>query len=649
MNRSRMALWVFSGSFVTFCLLVGFVPPAKAEPSWARKYNANCTLCHTIYPRLNRTGYLFKRLGYRFPSELVKEMNRNQPPNVSKEIPVAAPSQELIYVPANWSESAAAGKALIEKFNCATCHQIVGTGGRIGPSLDGVGGRRSREFIRDHISDPVQHASQYSAEFQRGGELMPKVPASPQEVDQMAAYLLTLSYRSAATPVPHPASTGIPEMNPAYVPAEMTPSAAEGKKLYTDAGCLSCHSISGSGGDVGPAMDGVGTRRSPMWLVRHITNPEKHIATQPEVHETKTSMMPPTELTPIEIAKIVDYLLTLPSTTQQKRASIPRNKLQDYFGIAYLPAVEMERSADGSNNTFVSRELNVYIAGTLGPNFSLFVQPLPATDAPGFLNHFEMMEGLFNYGGKDNFVQVRYGQILNLLNAGFAGTDRTITKTIPLIFESANGFNPAELGRGVSVEFTTKGLTTFKVFGNYQTTPELEATEAGTPEPERSRTYGFVFEKVISSKGLSGIQFQFAGGYTPVSLEGQALPNLRFQRYSVFGNKTFLNKRNVERLNLIGGVSFLRDNYLLDSPEPTHSRGYGFFFETNWIPVRRLGVVTRFDQLRSTTLFADNTIRAETASVIYDFTKYTRMLFEYQHRERSSPTNLYRIGWELNF
>jgi len=42
----------------------------EAHPGWARRYNAKCTLCHTTYPRLNRTGYDFKRLGYRLPKEV---------------------------------------------------------------------------------------------------------------------------------------------------------------------------------------------------------------------------------------------------------------------------------------------------------------------------------------------------------------------------------------------------------------------------------------------------------------------------------------------------------------------------------------------------------------------------------------------------
>jgi len=642
-------------AFVTLgvVLLLGQGQKVNAEPSWARKYRSDCTLCHTIYPRLNRTGYEFKRLGYRFPAEVEARKGRARP-SLALQASHEPVAQESDYKPAGWSEEASAGKALVQKFSCATCHQIGEAGGRIGPSLDGVGGRRSREFIQAHIFDPEQHAQQYAPEFRLGGELMPKVSASPEEIQQITAYLLTLPYKPLAGGTPHPPSGGGAMMNPAYIPASMTPAAEDGRKLYFSSGCAACHSIGGQGGSVGPALDGVGARRSPAWLMRHITNSEKHIEAQPQAHETTTSMMPPTELPPVAIASIVDFLLTLAPSNQQEESPIPRNRLQDYFGVAYLPAVEMERSPDESSNTFVSRELNVYLAGTAGPNFSFFVQPLPAVEGEGFIKHFEMIQGSFNYARAKNiyFLQVRYGQMFNFLNAGFAGTDRTIGETIPLIFEPANSFNPAELGRGVSFEYTTKGLATFKAFGVYQTPPdelEVPPSEEEAPEAQWSRTYGFAVNKVIGKTGLSGVQFQYAGGYTPIVLSDQYLPALRFQRYFFFANKTFQDKRNVERLNLIAGVAVLRDNRILAVEQPQSSHGYGYFLEANWIPVRHLGLVARFDQLRPTTLLSNNTLRAETATIVYDFTKYTRMMFEYQHRERLLPTNFYRIGWQLNF
>lgn len=636
-------------------LFIGLARRGQSEPSWARKYNSDCTLCHTIYPRLNRTGYIFRRLGYRFPAEVEKKKQPATVAHASLEAShPAVAEQETRYVPAPWSDTAAAGKSVVAKYSCATCHQIDGQGGRIGPSLDGVGSRRSKEFLLAHIQNPSQHAAQYEAEIRLGGELMPKVPATQSEVMEMVSFLLTLSSRPPAGGTPHPASSGQPMMNPAYLPAEKTAASEEGGKLYVSAGCSSCHIVAKEGSNVGPALDGIGARRTPVWLMRHITNPEKHIETQPQAHDIKTTMMPATELSPVEIAKIVDYLLTLPPTQQQEAASIPKNKLQDYFGVAYLPAVEMERSADESNNSFKRRELNLYAAGTLGNNFSFFVQPTPAVEGQGFFQHFEMIQGLWNSGGTQNFVQVRYGQIFNILNAGFGGMDRTITDSSPLLFQSSNGFNPRELGRGVSVEYTMKGLTTLKAFAVYQSPPEFDTesdSSSGeeTPEARRSRTYGFTFEKVIGSKGLSGVQFQYVGGYTPVAVGQQLLPALHFQRYSFFANKAFQDKRNVERVNIIGGFMALRDNRLPDFDEPKRSRGYGFFIETNWIPVRRLGFVTRFDQLRASTLLTGNIIRSETAAVIYDFTKYTRMMFEFRHAERSLPTNLYRIGWQLNF
>ncbi len=43
--------------------------PARAIPAFARKFGVKCYTCHTIPPALNKTGYMFKRLGYRLPPD----------------------------------------------------------------------------------------------------------------------------------------------------------------------------------------------------------------------------------------------------------------------------------------------------------------------------------------------------------------------------------------------------------------------------------------------------------------------------------------------------------------------------------------------------------------------------------------------------
>lgn len=50
---------------------VATVPlPARAMPNFARKYNAQCNMCHTAVPKLNRVGYEFRAAGFRLPASL---------------------------------------------------------------------------------------------------------------------------------------------------------------------------------------------------------------------------------------------------------------------------------------------------------------------------------------------------------------------------------------------------------------------------------------------------------------------------------------------------------------------------------------------------------------------------------------------------
>lgn len=58
----------------TFALM--FPQRSEAIPAFARKYGVKCYTCHLIPPVLNKTGYMFKRLGYRMPPD---EMDGTKP------------------------------------------------------------------------------------------------------------------------------------------------------------------------------------------------------------------------------------------------------------------------------------------------------------------------------------------------------------------------------------------------------------------------------------------------------------------------------------------------------------------------------------------------------------------------------------------
>lgn len=60
---------------LTLLLLLVATPwPAWGLPAWARRYNMNCSGCHTpAVPRLNAVGIAFKWAGYRMPDEIGQE------------------------------------------------------------------------------------------------------------------------------------------------------------------------------------------------------------------------------------------------------------------------------------------------------------------------------------------------------------------------------------------------------------------------------------------------------------------------------------------------------------------------------------------------------------------------------------------------
>src|SRR3990167_2968289 len=57
-------------------VLLATVRESNAIPAWARKYNADCAMCHyPVVPRLNSFGQQFRRAGYRTPDEFGKDQD----------------------------------------------------------------------------------------------------------------------------------------------------------------------------------------------------------------------------------------------------------------------------------------------------------------------------------------------------------------------------------------------------------------------------------------------------------------------------------------------------------------------------------------------------------------------------------------------
>ena len=92
----------------------------------------------------------------------------------------------------------------------------------------------------------------------------------------------TLTLREAVVPTPAP---GLPEISVDAVVA-LTGDAARGKTTSTR--CLMCHSIGGTGADLGPTLDGWGRGKSADVIATAIVKPSAEIAHGYEGAELKT-------------------------------------------------------------------------------------------------------------------------------------------------------------------------------------------------------------------------------------------------------------------------------------------------------------------------------------------------------------------------
>lgn len=97
-------------------------------------------------------------------------------------------------------------------------------------------------------------------------------------------------------------------------------SVREGRRLFLESSCMTCHSVGGKGGTSAPALDGIGKVRSRSYIEAKIRDPQAHpinvvrgLATSAK-RKAKTSTksrMIQADLFDDQIKSLTDYLLTL--------------------------------------------------------------------------------------------------------------------------------------------------------------------------------------------------------------------------------------------------------------------------------------------------------------------------------------------------
>jgi mono/diheme cytochrome c family protein len=128
-----------------------------------------------------------------------------------------------------------AGSRVFGGKGCAKCHSIGGIGSKIGPDLGRTPGTRS---FYDLAAAMWNHAPQMAKQMQKIGIGRPQL--SPSETGDLIAFLYTLNYFDRP---------GDPK---------------KGNLLFAKKYCVSCHQLAGTGGVLGPNLDGLAQNGTPI-------------------------------------------------------------------------------------------------------------------------------------------------------------------------------------------------------------------------------------------------------------------------------------------------------------------------------------------------------------------------------------------------
>jgi nitric oxide reductase subunit C len=204
------------------------------------------------------------------------------------------------------------GKHIWEKNNCMGCHTLFGEGAYYAPDLSRIVKQRGKEFLTIFLKDPEK--------IYPGQRKMVNYHFADDQIVDVLAFLewcgnVDLNGFPAKPPLQRTVTT-------VAVQEQAPPRNIEVPALFQEKTCLACHSLLGKGapsmmmpnmkGELTavPSLDEVYKRKKRDELIAWISDPQ---TIKPG---TPMPDLVPTVVSPEEVEKIVDFLLSLnPATT----------------------------------------------------------------------------------------------------------------------------------------------------------------------------------------------------------------------------------------------------------------------------------------------------------------------------------------------
>jgi mono/diheme cytochrome c family protein len=227
----------------------------------------------------------------------------------------------------------AAGRRLIAESGCVSCHEIPGFEGTSfrGPALDSLGYKVRSAWLQAWLKDPKAYLPNSRMGNFRLGDA---------EITGLQALLLS---QKALTPLD---STGVD-----WKKADT----ANGKALFGELRCVSCHAVNGRGGTMGPELSRIGDKVGREWLFSFLKDPHRD---QPDTQMLRY------RLGDDQVRDLAAFLLEEYRTpgTEAETATAP---YQDPRAVTEGRAVFVRRGCHGCH-----RLAGVPDAGKVGPSLA---------------------------------------------------------------------------------------------------------------------------------------------------------------------------------------------------------------------------------------------------------------------------------------
>ena len=162
------------------------------------------------------------------------------------------------------SDKVVEGKRTFEKYNCNDCHTILGFGGYYAPDLTKVVRRIGEDGIRFRVKTPEKALA---ASWRK----MPNLNVSDAEIDNLLAFFAWVGNIDNGDWPPQDSKQRLSRSEERMVAgAKVSPGAA----VFQTRGCMNCHSLHGTGGTFGPALDTIGRSLSKEQIEHYIQDPK---------------------------------------------------------------------------------------------------------------------------------------------------------------------------------------------------------------------------------------------------------------------------------------------------------------------------------------------------------------------------------------